>query len=75
MLDMLVLVSLSSTHSAICVSAATNNLWVIIAALLVFTMAISAGLLEMGELENKFSNGLTKTAAITILATVVMEWP
>ncbi len=42
-----------------------NNLWVIIAALLVFTMTISVGLLEIGELGIGFDISLLKTMVIT----------
>jgi hypothetical protein len=35
-----------------------NNLWVIIAALLVFTMTIAVGLLEIGELGKDYSRSL-----------------
>ncbi len=72
MLGMLALSIVSSIPSAIPVSAATNNLWVIVAALLVFTMTISVGLLEIGELGEKFSNSLAKTVVITVIAIVVM---
>ncbi len=42
-----------------------NNLWVIVAAILVFIMTISVGLLEIGELGEHFSNSLLKTVLIT----------
>jgi Amt family ammonium transporter len=51
---------------------ATNNLWVIIAALLVFTMTISVGFLEIGELGDGLHFSLLKTVLITGLALVVM---
>ena len=72
MLNVLVLSVLLSIPSAIPVSIATNNLWVIIAALLVFTMTISVGLLEIGEMGEKYSNSLHKTVMITLIAMVVM---
>ncbi len=49
-----------------------NNLWVIIAALLVFTMTPSVGLLEIGELGETFTNSLLKTMLITGVGLVVM---
>ncbi|HTT25985.1 MAG TPA: ammonium transporter [Thermoplasmata archaeon] len=49
-----------------------NNLWVLIAALLVFTMTISVGLLEVGELGLDFANSLYKTVLMTGAAIVVM---
>jgi len=72
MLSLIVLGVLLSIPSAIPVSIAANNLWVIIAALLVFTMTISVGLLEIGELGEKYSNSLVKTVLITLIAMVVM---
>ena len=50
----------------------TNNLWVLIAALLVFTMTISVGFLEIGELGEGLHFSLLKTILITGLALVVM---
>ncbi len=49
-----------------------NNLWVIIAALLVFTMTISVGLLEIGEMGKNFKRSLMKTVGITGLSLFVM---
>ena len=49
-----------------------NNLWVLIAALLVFTMTISVGFLEIGELGEKLDFSLLKTIVMTCLALVVM---
>lgn len=49
-----------------------NNLWVLLAALLVFTMTISVGLLEVGELGESLSFSLLKTLLMTVLAVVVM---
>ncbi|MCI4366142.1 MAG: ammonium transporter [Thermoplasmata archaeon] len=49
-----------------------NNLWVLIAALLVFTMTIAVGLLEVGELGLDLSNSLFKTIVMTGAALVVM---
>ncbi len=42
-----------------------NNLWVIIAALLVFIMTMAVGFLEVGELSEKLSKSLFKTMLIT----------
>lgn len=42
-----------------------NNLWVIICALLVFSMTVSVGLLEIGELGETYSRSLLKTILIT----------
>jgi Amt family ammonium transporter len=52
--------------------ALVNNLWVIIAALLVFTMTIAVGLLEIGELGEGFDFSLLKTMLMTGAALVVM---
>ncbi len=49
-----------------------NNLWVVIAALFVFIMTIAVGLLEIGELGNKYKNSLLKTIVISGTAIVVM---
>ncbi len=49
-----------------------NNLWVLLAALLVFTMTVSVGLLEVGELGFDLSGSLLKTLLMTGLALVVM---
>ncbi len=49
-----------------------NNLWVLLAALLVFTMTIAVGLLEVGELGESLSFSLLKTVLMTGLALVVM---
>jgi Amt family ammonium transporter len=50
----------------------TNNLWVVIAALLVFTMTISVGFLEVGEMGAWLNASLLKTVLITGIALVVM---
>jgi ammonium transporter, Amt family len=42
-----------------------NNLWVLLCALLVFSMTISVGLLEIGELGEKYSKSLLKVLLIT----------
>ena len=42
-----------------------NNLWVIVCGLLVFTMTISVGFLEIGELGSDFEVSLLKTMLIT----------
>lgn len=49
-----------------------NNLWVLIAALLVFTMTVAVGFLEVGELGDTFSRSLMKTILITGAALFVM---
>jgi ammonium transporter, Amt family len=51
-----------------------NNLWVLIAALLVFIMTIAVGFLEVGELGDSFSRSLTKTILITGTALFVMAF-
>ena len=48
-----------------------NNLWVLIAALLVFTMTIAVGFLEVGELGEDRWRSLLKTTIMTCLALVV----
>jgi Amt family ammonium transporter len=50
----------------------TNNLWVLIAALLVFTMTISVGFLEIGEMGGRVDSSLLKTIVMTGTALVVM---
>jgi ammonium transporter, Amt family len=49
-----------------------NNLWVIIAGLLVFTMTIAVGFLEVGELGEGLNISLLKTILTTGIALVVM---
>jgi len=49
-----------------------NNLWVVIAGLLVFTMTIAVGLLEVGELGEGLHLSLLKTILITGMALFVM---
>ncbi|HEV8050570.1 MAG TPA: ammonium transporter, partial [Thermoplasmata archaeon] len=49
-----------------------NNLWVIFAGLLVFTMTIAVGLLEVGELGEALYASLMKTVLMTCLALFVM---
>ncbi|MGC8497131.1 MAG: ammonium transporter [Thermoplasmata archaeon] len=49
-----------------------NNLWVVIAALLVFVMTISVGFLEIGELGLEYTESLIKTITITGTAIFVM---
>jgi Amt family ammonium transporter len=49
-----------------------NNLWVVFCGLLVFTMTISVGFLEVGELGQNLGRSLLKTILITGLAVVVM---
>lgn len=49
-----------------------NNLWVLLSGLLVFTMTIAVGLLEVGELGEGFSFSLLKTAFMTGAALLIM---
>jgi ammonium transporter, Amt family len=49
-----------------------NNLWVLIAALLVFSMTVSVGLLEVGELGASVYRSLLKTLLMSGLAVVIM---
>lgn len=49
-----------------------NNLWVLLAGLLVFTMTISVGFLEIGELNHKIDRSLYKTLIITGLSLFFM---
>lgn len=49
-----------------------NNLWVLLAGLLVFSMTISVGLLEIGELNRKMDRSLYKTLIITVFALFFM---
>ena len=49
-----------------------NNLWVLIAALLVFSMTVAVGLLEVGELGASVYRSLLKTLLMSGLAIVVM---
>lgn len=49
-----------------------NNLWVLLAGLLVFLMTIAVGFLEVGELGETFHTSLLKTMLITGIALVVM---
>ncbi len=49
-----------------------NNLWVIVAALLVFTMTIAVGFLEVGELGEDRWRSLLKTTIMTCLALALM---
>jgi len=49
-----------------------NNLWVLIARCFVFTMTISVGFLEVGELGEELDFSLLKTILMTGLALVVM---
>jgi len=49
-----------------------NNLWVLLAGLLVFAMTVAVGLLEVGELGERVERSLLKTLLISGLAVVVM---
>jgi ammonium transporter, Amt family len=53
-------------------SLLVNNLWVLLAGLLVFTMTLAVGLLEVGELGEELSFSLLKTLLMTGVAVVVM---
>ena len=50
----------------------SNNLWIAIAALMVFIMTIAVGFLEIGELGEDFDVALMKTVMITCVAIFVM---
>jgi Amt family ammonium transporter len=58
--------------TALLLDALGNNLWVAIAALLVFMMTMAVGLLEIGELGEDFDVALIKTVMITCVAIFVM---
>ncbi|MGI0071519.1 MAG: ammonium transporter [Thermoplasmata archaeon] len=49
-----------------------NNLWVLLAALLVFAMTLAVGFLEVGELGESVYRSLRKTLLVSGLAVVVM---
>ncbi len=49
-----------------------NNIWVVFAALLVFTMTIAVGFLEVGELGEQMNRSLLKTSLIMGTAIFVM---
>lgn len=49
-----------------------NNLWVVLAGLLVFIMTIAVGFLEVGELGERLNRSLLKTIVMTGTALVVM---
>ncbi len=51
-----------------------NNLWVILAALFVFIMTVAVGLLEVGEIGERFSNSLLKTLLISGIALFIMAF-
>ncbi len=51
-----------------------NNLWVLIAALLVFTMTIAVGFLEVGELGEDRWRSLLKTSIMTCAALALMAF-
>jgi Amt family ammonium transporter len=51
-----------------------NNLWVLICGLLIFSMTVSVGLLEIGELGEKYSRSLLKALLITGSAFVFMAF-
>jgi ammonium transporter, Amt family len=49
-----------------------NNLWVLLAALLVFAMTVAVGFLEVGELGESVARSLLKTLLMSGLAIVIM---
>jgi ammonium transporter, Amt family len=51
-----------------------NNLWVLLSGALVFTMTISVGLLEVGELGERHGRSLIKSALIVCMAFFVMAF-
>ncbi len=51
-----------------------NNLWVLVAALLVFTMTIAVGFLEVGELGEDRWRSLLKTSIMTCAALALMAF-
>ena len=51
-----------------------NNLWVLICGLLIFTMTVSVGLLEIGELGERYSKSLLKSLLVTGSALVFMAF-
>ncbi len=51
-----------------------NNLWVILAAVLVFIMTVAVGFLEVGEVGERLWNSLLKTIVITCSALFVMAF-
>jgi ammonium transporter, Amt family len=51
-----------------------NNLWVLLAALFVFTMTIAVGFLEVGELGEDRWRSLLKTTIMTCMALAVMAF-
>ncbi len=54
--------------------ALVNNLFVLVSGLLVFSMTIAVGFLEIGELGKKFEVGLLKTMLITGSALFIMAF-
>lgn len=55
-------------------TALINNLWILIAGLLVFTMTIAVGFLEVGELGEGLWSSLLKTSLISGIGLVVMAF-
>ncbi|HMD78536.1 MAG TPA: hypothetical protein VKF39_00970, partial [Nitrososphaerales archaeon] len=51
-----------------------NNLWVLICGLLIFTMTVSVGLLEIGELGERYSQSLLKSLLITASGLIFMAF-
>jgi Amt family ammonium transporter len=54
--------------------ALLNNFWVLLAALLVFLMTMSVGLLEIGELGETFGRSALKSILISVLALFFMAF-
>lgn len=51
-----------------------NNLWVVVCALLIFSMPVSVGLLEIGELGKRYSKSLLKSLLVTGTALIIMAF-
>ena len=49
-----------------------NNLWVVVCALLIFSMPVSVGLLEIGQLGKRYSKSLLKSLLIIGTALIIM---
>jgi len=51
-----------------------NNLWVLLCGILIFSMTVSVGLLEIGELGERYSKSLLKSLLITGSAVIFMAF-
>lgn len=51
-----------------------NNLWIIMAALLVFLMTVAVGMLEVGELGERYSRSFLKTLCVSGFALFLMAF-